>query len=90
MYLYLCDFDICDTLVLILYGDVIFSTRCPRKLMMWCSLILAHDVELEDDGFWHVYFVIEILLHIHKSSSFIHRSKCCDSLGYMFLTEDSS
>jgi hypothetical protein len=59
MDLYLCDFDRCDTLVLILYGDVIFSIGCPRQLMMWCPLILAHDADLEDDGVWHVAFVPE-------------------------------
>jgi hypothetical protein len=25
--------------------------------MMWCPLILAHDVDLEDDGVWQVAFV---------------------------------
>jgi hypothetical protein len=34
MVLYICDFDKCDTLVLILYGDVVFSIKCPRQLMM--------------------------------------------------------
>jgi hypothetical protein len=27
--------------------------------MMWCPLILAHDADLEDDGVWHVSFVLE-------------------------------
>jgi len=57
MELYLCDFNRCNTLVLILYGEVIFSTVCPRQLMMWCLLILAHDADYEDDGVWHVPFV---------------------------------
>jgi hypothetical protein len=41
MDLYLCDFDRCDTLVLILYGDVIFSIGCP-----WTT----HDVVSIDFG----------------------------------------
>jgi hypothetical protein len=55
---YLCDFDRCDPLVLILYGDVIIFIGCPGQLMMWCPLILAHDVDLEDDGVWQVAFVL--------------------------------
>jgi hypothetical protein len=50
-------FDRCDPLVLILYGDVIIFTGCPRQLMMWCPLILARDVDLEDVGVWQVSFV---------------------------------
>jgi hypothetical protein len=34
--LYLCDFDRCDPLVLILYGDVIIFARCLEQIMMWC------------------------------------------------------
>jgi hypothetical protein len=56
MDLYLCEFDRCDTLVLILYGDVIFSTRCLKQLMMWSSLVLDRDSNLVDDGVWHVSF----------------------------------
>jgi len=48
-----CDFDRCDPLVVILYGDIVIFTRCPRLLMLWClliSLILGGDVDLEDVG----------------------------------------
>jgi len=26
--------------------------------MMWCMLILTCDVDLEDDGVWHVSFIL--------------------------------
>jgi hypothetical protein len=47
---YLCDFDRCDSLVLVLYGDMIIFARHPEQLMMWCPKILTHDVDLRDDG----------------------------------------
>jgi hypothetical protein len=56
-YFYICNFNRYDTFVLILYGDVIIFTIYPRQVMMWCQLILAHDVDLEDDGIWQVSFV---------------------------------
>jgi hypothetical protein len=59
MDIYFCDFDRCVTLVLILYGDVIFSIGCLGKLMMWCPLILINDTDLEDDGVWHVVFFLK-------------------------------
>jgi hypothetical protein len=32
---YLCDFDRCDSLVLVLYGDVIIFIGHPKQLVMW-------------------------------------------------------
>jgi hypothetical protein len=40
---YLCDFDRCDPLVLILYGDAIIFTVCPQQLKIWFLEILALD-----------------------------------------------
>jgi hypothetical protein len=36
--------------------------------MMWCSLILACDLDLEDDGVWHVAFVPKRYSFIFTSS----------------------
>jgi hypothetical protein len=49
---YLCDFDRCDSLVLILYGDMIIFVVCPRQLLMWFLLILDCDVDVRDDVFF--------------------------------------
>ena len=48
----LCDFDICDSLVLILHGDMAVFAGCAKQIMLWCPLMLACDADVEDDGGW--------------------------------------
>jgi hypothetical protein len=48
--IYLCDFNISNPLVLVLYGDVIIFVVCLEQLMMWCLKMLAHEVDMEDVG----------------------------------------
>jgi hypothetical protein len=49
---YICDFDRCDSLVLVLYVDMIIFVGCLEQLMMWCLLILTRDVDLRNVGVW--------------------------------------
>jgi hypothetical protein len=53
---YLCDFDRYDTLVLVLYGDVIIFAGHPRYLMMWCPNILTSLCYLREVGVWHISY----------------------------------
>jgi hypothetical protein len=58
--------------------------------MMWCPLILAHDVDLEDDGVWQGCFCSRVMfLHIHRWSLFFGGLRCCDSMGDKFFISDS-
>ena len=49
---YCCEFDKCDSLVLILHRYMTIFASFPRQIMMWCPLMFAHDVDLEEFGGW--------------------------------------
>jgi hypothetical protein len=51
---YLCDFDIFDQLILVLYEDVIIFVGCHEQLIMPCINILAREVDIKDVGVWQV------------------------------------
>ena len=50
VYFYLCGFNRYDSHGLVLYKDRINIEGCLEQLMMWCSLLLAHDIDLRDVG----------------------------------------
>jgi hypothetical protein len=85
---YLCDFDRCDPLVLILYGDVIIFIGCPGQLMMWCPLILAHDVDLRMMEFGRLLLFQGYVPSYSQVVIFFGGSRCCDSMGDNFFTGD--
>jgi hypothetical protein len=55
---YLCNFNKCEPYVSTLFSDMIIFMGCPGHPMMLCPLILAHDVDLEDDGVWQFDFFL--------------------------------
>jgi len=50
MYIYLCDFDRCDSFVFLLYGDVITFVVCLGQILMCCPHIFSRDDDMGDDG----------------------------------------